>query len=259
MNKSEFLCAAKEAAKKAGNMLCNNIYSFREIHYKGAINLVTNFDDQSQKMIYSELSSRFPEHDFLAEEDLRAEKGSEFRWIVDPLDGTTNYAHGFPVFCVSIALEHEGTVILGVVYDPMRKEMFTALQNEGAFLNKKRIKVSDVDDLDKSLLATGFPYDIRSSKVNNIDNFNKFLTRAQAIRRCGSAALDLCYLACGRFDGFWELKLYPWDIAAGLLIVKEAGGQVSDFKGGSLDLSGKEILATNGLIHKQMIKVLQQK
>ncbi len=259
MNKSEFLCAAKKAAKKAGDMLCDNFYSFREIHYKGAINLVTNFDDQSQKMIYSELSSRFPEHDFLAEEDLRAEKGSEFRWIVDPLDGTTNYAHGFPVFCVSIALEHEGTVILGVVYDPMRKEMFTALQNEGAFLNKKRIKVSDVNDLDKSLLATGFPYDIRSSKVNNIDNFNKFLTRAQAIRRCGSAALDLCYLACGRFDGFWELKLYPWDIAAGLLIVKEAGGRVSDFKGGSLDLSGKEILATNSLIHKQMIKVLQQK
>ncbi len=207
-------------------------------------------------MIFEYLSDRFPDHDFLGEEDLKQERGSEFRWIIDPLDGTTNYAHGFPIFCVSIALEREGDVLMGVVYDPMRDEMFSAVKDEGARLDGKALHVSRVDDLNKSLVATGFPYDIRESEVNNIDHFNHFLVRVQAIRRCGSAAMDLCYIACGRFDGFWELKLHPWDVAAGALVVQEAGGRITDFQNREFSVFGSEILATNGLIHDQMVEVL---
>jgi myo-inositol-1(or 4)-monophosphatase len=252
-----FLDVAKDAALKAGEMLRENFDEAREISFKGEINLVTHFDSLSQKMIYEHLSSSFPEHDFLAEEDLCKEKGSEYRWLIDPLDGTTNFAHKFPVFCVSIALESKGEIMLGVVYDPLRKEMFWAEQGGGAFLNGEKIEVSLTDDLDKSLVATGFPYDIRKSEVNNINHFNNFAIRVQAIRRCGSAAMDLCYVACGRFDGFWELKLNSWDVAAGVLMVKEAGGQISDFQNGEYSVYGLETLATNGLIHQQMVDILQ--
>jgi len=253
----KFLEVAQEAALKSGRMLKENIHEESKIDYKGAINLVTHFDTESQKMIIEHICSRFPEHDILAEEGLSQKKGAEFRWLIDPLDGTTNFAHKFPVFCVSIALEKIGEVILGVVYDPMSDEMFCALKGEGAILNERKIGVSSVDDLDRSLVATGFPYDIRESAVNNIDHFNNFLTRVQAIRRCGSAAIDLCYVACGRFDGYWELKLNPWDVAAGALIVKEAGGRISDFKNREYNIHGVETLATNGLIHQQMLDVLK--
>lgn len=259
MSKNKYIQAAKKAALKGGRFLKENLGHSGEIFYKGAVDLVTNFDTQAQRIIFDYLSKCFPDHDYLAEEGLSQKKGAEFRWIIDPLDGTTNYAHSFPVFTVSIALEKEGEVILGLVYDPMREEVFSAEKGEGAFLNGRKIKVSSVDDLDKSLLATGFPYDLRTSDVNNILHFNNFLIRVQGIRRCGSAAMDLCYVACGRFDGFWELKLSPWDMAAGALIVQEAGGRISDFKDKEFVLSGSEILASNGLIHQQMKDVLQQK
>lgn len=255
----KYLKAAKRAAQKAGQFLKESIDSAQEITFKGSVDLVTNLDKQSQSMIFKYLSDSFPGHDFLAEEGLSEEKGAEFRWIIDPLDGTTNYAHKFPIFTVSIALEKESKAVLGVIYDPMREEMFTALKGEGAFLNERKIGVSSVDDLDKSLVATGFPYDLRASDVNNINHFNNFVTRVQAIRRCGSAAMDLCYVACGRLDGFWELKLQPWDMAAGALIVEEAGGQISDFLGREFTIYDTEILASNGLIHGQMIDVLQLK
>lgn len=251
------LMAAEEACRTAGDFLRRNIDSSREISYKGAVNLVTDFDKRSQEIIFSYLSSRFPAHDFLAEEDLCEQRGSEFRWIIDPIDGTTNYAHNFPVFCVSIALEWRSKVVCGIVYDPMREEMFSAMKGKGSVLNGQRISTSTTDDLDKSLLATGFPYDVRDSEVNNIDHFANFAVRAQAIRRCGSAALDLCYVACGRFDGFWELKLSPWDVASGVLIVEESGGLVTDFKGEPTSIYGKDLLASNGLIHDQMVQTLQ--
>jgi len=252
-----FLKVAKDAALKSGEMLRENFSEAREVSFKGEINLVTHFDSLSQKMIHEHLSTHFPDHDFLAEEGLSREKGSEYRWLIDPLDGTTNFTHKFPIFCVSIALERRDKIVLGVVYDPCRNEMFWAEEGEGAFLNGEKIGVSSVDDLDKSLVATGFPYDIRESEVNNINHFNNFAVRVQAIRRCGSAAMDLCYVACGRFDGFWELKLNPWDVAAGALIVKEAGGRISDFQDEEYSIYGLEILATNGMIHRQMVDILQ--
>jgi len=256
MNTVRYLEEARFIARKAGEMLKRNIDTSAEIHFKGVVDLVTDFDNQAQRMIFDHLSACFPDHDFLGEEGLKQEQGQELRWIIDPLDGTTNYAHGFPIFCVSIALQRASEVVLGVVYDPMRDEMFSAVVGEGARLDGRAIRVSAVDDLNISLVATGFPYDIRESAVNNIDHFNHFLVRVQAIRRCGSAALDLCYVACGRFDGFWELKLHPWDVAAGALMVREAGGRITDFQKQEFSVFGSEILATNGLIHDQMVEVL---
>ena len=257
MKTEKFIQTATEAALRAGRLLRENIEKSGEISYKGAVDLVTNLDTQAQKVIFDHLSARFPDHDYLAEEGLSQDKGAEFRWIIDPLDGTTNYVHHFPVFTVSIALEREGEVVLGLIYDPMREEIFSAMKAKGAFLNGEGIRVSRVDDLNKSLLATGFPYDVRTSKVNNIAHFNNFITRVQGIRRCGSAAMDLCYVASGRFDGFWEVKLSPWDMAAGALLVQEAGGLVSDFQNGEFKIHSDEILASNGLIHEQIVEVLQ--
>jgi myo-inositol-1(or 4)-monophosphatase len=253
---AEFLGVAREAALEAGRMLRSGMDEGREISYKGVLDLVTNFDHRAQELIFSRLSRVFPSHGFLAEEGLNRGEREDFRWVFDPLDGTTNFAHRFPVFTVSIALEHQGRVILGVVFDPMRNELFQAVEGEGAFLNGRRVKVSAVDDLNRSLLATGFPYDLRESPDNNVAHFNHFLIRAQAVRRCGSAAMDMCYVACGRFDGFWELKLKPWDHAAGALIVREAGGRVSGFDGGEFQIFSQESLASNGLIHQAMIDVL---
>lgn len=247
---------AVEAAREAGRLLRDNVDAEREISYKSSFDLVTNFDRQAQSLIFERLSRAFPDHGFLGEEDLCRTGRSDDRWIIDPLDGTTNYAHGFPVFSVSIALESRGEVRIGVVYDPMRDELFHAVAGEGAFLNGRRIRVSAVDDLGHSLLATGFPYDVRDSASNNIDHFNNFVVLAQAIRRCGSAAIDLCYVACGRFDGFWELKLKPWDVAAGVLMIREAGGKVTDFSEGEHRLGHPETLASNGRIHAAMRRVL---
>jgi myo-inositol-1(or 4)-monophosphatase len=257
MEASPDLQAVAEAAvREAGAMLRGNLDRRPEASYKGAVDLVTECDLAAQEILARRLTAAFPDHGILAEEGLARPGRSGCRWVVDPLDGTTNFAHTFPIFCVSAALEERGRTTLGLVYDPMRDEMFSALEGRGAFLNGRQIRVSDVGDLGKSLLATGFPYDVRTSSVNNVDYWTRFLLRAQAVRRCGSAAMDLCYVACGRFDGFWELKLKPWDVAAGVLIVREAGGRVTGLDGGEHCLETPDTLASNGLIHQAMIDVL---
>ena len=249
---------AIQVARKAGAVLKKKMGSKRTIGFKGSINLVTEMDLLSEKIIVDEIERRFPDHAVLAEERPAPEKLSRFLWIIDPLDGTTNYAHGYPIFSVSIALAREGEIVLGVVYDPTRDELFTAERGKGARLNGRKIQVSSESNLSRSLLATGFPYDLRETKVNNFDHFRNFALRAQGLRRGGSAALDLCYVAAGRFDGFWEMKLGPWDIAAGSLMVAEAGGQITDFLGRPLNLSGKHVLASNGKIHSIMRRIVKQ-
>jgi myo-inositol-1(or 4)-monophosphatase len=248
----------QDLARKAGRLLCEKLNSKHRIRYKGTIDLVTEADKMAEKMIIEAISRRFPDHGILSEESAERNEKASLRWIVDPLDGTTNYAHGFPFFCVSIALEQNGRMILGVVYDPIRDELFVARHQRGASLNGRRIRVSKTGDLSKSLLATGFPYDIRESKENNLNYFNAMALQAQAVRRPGAAALDLAYLAAGRLDGFWELKLKPWDTAAGCLLVEEAGGVVTDLKGRPWTVDSPGVIGSNGLIHDQMIKVIQK-
>lgn len=247
---------AVKAARAGGKVLKEKFGRDIEIEHKGEIDLVTEADKLSERVIIEAIREKYPEHDILAEEKGSRKKNSSYKWIIDPLDGTTNYAHGFPIFCVSIALEIEGEVVLGVIYDPNLEELFTARKGEGAYLNGKRISVSKHKDISQCLVATGFPYDIRQDTNSNINYFRNFSKRAQAVRRPGSAALDLSCVAAGRFDGFWEMKLFPWDMAAGALLVTEAGGRVTDFKGNPFDVYGKEVLASNGLIHGAMEEVL---
>ncbi|MCR4288313.1 MAG: inositol monophosphatase [Deltaproteobacteria bacterium] len=247
---------AVNAAKKAGLMLRERLGSVLDIEYKGVLNLVTEMDKLAEDAIISEIRKAFPSHSILTEESGKHAGEEGYRWIIDPLDGTTNYAHGLPFFCVSIGFEAWGQVTHGVVFNPMLNELFYAQKGKGAYLNGEKIRVSKIDNLNSSLLATGFPYDIRSSKNNNLERFKKFALKAQAIRRAGSAALDLCYTACGRFDGFWEIKLKPWDTAAACLMVEEAGGMVTDFSGGPFDMDKPECLASNRLIHEEMLKIL---
>jgi myo-inositol-1(or 4)-monophosphatase len=247
---------AIRVARDAGRLIRDRVGTDIGIDHKGSINLVTDVDLASERLIREAISTYYPRHEILAEEGGLSESGSEYRWIVDPLDGTTNYAHGYPIFCVSIALECKGEPVLGVVYDPMRDEMFTAERGAGAALNNRPIRVSKVDDLMQGLLSSGFPYDIKTSKLTNLDHWSNFALNAQALRRDGAAALDLCYVACGRFDGFWELNLSPWDTAAGTLIVTEAGGRITDFSGGPFSNYKLEVVASNGLIHDRMLEVL---
>lgn len=256
---SEWKSFALDLARESGSLLKEMFSRKHQIHYKGDINIVTEADKMSENLIIQEIRREFPEHGILSEESDAIAGDGKMRWIIDPLDGTTNYAHGYPVFCVSIALEKDGQVILGVIYDPTRDDLFFAERGQGAFLNSEKLSVSTLSNLSQALLATGFPYDIRESKNNNLDYFNKMAVRVQAIRRAGAAALDLAYLAAGRFDGFWELKLKPWDTAAGCLMVEEAGGVISDISGNPWNLESPVILASNGLIHDQMIKVLSLK
>lgn len=248
---------AIQVAREAGGLLRDRFGSRLDISHKGRIDLVTVADVQSEALIQERIASRYPRHEFLAEEGgLSKGAQSEFRWIVDPLDGTTNFAHSYPVFCVSIALEVAGRIELGVVYDPMRDELFAAERGGGASLNNKGIRVSSAEKLNACLLSTGFPYDIKSSRLTNLENWSNFAVRVQGLRRDGAAALDLCYVASGRHDGFWELGLRPWDVAAGSVIVEEAGGQVSNFHGEPLSIYVPEVIASNGFIHRQMIEVL---
>jgi myo-inositol-1(or 4)-monophosphatase len=252
----ELLGVAREAADAAGEIIRANWDRPKTIDYKGAIDLVTSVDRESERKIVEIVQRNFPNHSILAEEETNVEsKWNEFRWIVDPLDGTTNFAHGYPQFCVSIALERAGEVILGLVYDPIRRERFSAVRQQGATLNGQPIRTSTANELDKSLLATGFPYDQREHADFYLSYFKAFMTRCQGIRRGGSAALDLCYVACGRLDGFWELKLKPWDTAAGALIVAEAGGKLSNFSGKPFSIWGNETLAANSGIHGEMVRV----
>ncbi|HEX2228924.1 MAG TPA: inositol monophosphatase family protein [Candidatus Binatia bacterium] len=250
---------AWEAAHAAGTLIRKNWRQPKEIAYKGAIDLVTSVDRDAERCIVDRLRKNFPEHSILAEEETKADGDqSSYRWIIDPLDGTTNFAHGYPQVCVSVALEYENDLLLGVVYDPLRRECFSAIRSQGAKLNGQTIHVSGTPDLDQALLATGFPYDRRDHADFYLRYFKAFMTRSQGIRRAGSAALDLCYVACGRFDGFWELKLHPWDIAAASLIVRAAGGRMSDFSGGDFSIHGSETMASNGLIHAAMFDVMRE-
>lgn len=248
-------CMASVAVE-AGTLLREKLYDRHTVQYKGEINLVTEADRLSETLIMERIRQSFPGHDILAEESPETANGSGFRWIIDPLDGTTNYAHGYPIFCVSIALEIAGEIRLGAVYNPMLAELFTVERGAGAFLNGSRISVSPTADLNKALLATGFPYDIREDRNNNMNYFMAMAMNAQAVRRGGSAALDLAYVAAGRFDGFWELKLMPWDTAAGWLLITEAGGSVTDLSGGPYGLCSPHMLAGNGLVNHEMLRIL---
>jgi len=255
MKRSEYTKVAIRAAYASGLLIKRSVGKISNVSYKGRGNIVTNVDKASEKLIIRMILRAFPDHSILSEESSPLNSGSRFRWIIDPIDGTTNFAHAFPFFCVSIALEESGRTILGVVYDPMREEIFIARKGKGATLNGKKIGVSRIKKLSSSFLATGFSYGI-TRKDRNIVHFRNFLVRTQAIRRAGSAALDLCYVACGRFDGFWEMNLHPWDIAAAALIVEEAKGRVTKFDGKPCSHYEKNILATNGRIHSQMVKSL---
>lgn len=252
----EFLDTAAKAALKAGALQRERLWREHDIAFKGEINLVTEVDRACEELIVGEIRAKYPDHDILAEENEYAPLQSSHKWIIDPLDGTTNYAHGFPWFGVSIAVEIDGTVVAGVVYHPMMDELFTVARGEGAFLNGERLHVSRRAPLKNCLLATGFPYDRNRDNENNLANFEKFQFSARAVRRAGAAALDLAYVAAGRLDGYWECKLKPWDVAAGTLLVEEAGGRVSDHGGGPYSVYHHRILASNGLIHDEMVAVL---
>ena len=249
---------AVQAAREAGAMLRERLHHVHQIEYKGEINLVTEADRMSEDMIVSRIRKAFPDHDLQMEESSEINNGSPYRWIIDPLDGTTNYAHGYPVFCVSIALAFEGEVRLGVIYHPMMDELFVAEKGQGVTCNGAIMCVSETADSSKSLLATGFPYDIPHTEQDNIGNFIAMAKRVQAIRRAGAAALDLAYVAAGRFDGFWELKLAPWDLAAGCLMVTEAGGVLTNIDGGPFLLSSPHVLASNGKIHDGLLAILRE-
>jgi len=244
-------------ARQAGGIQMERLNDAHKIEYKGAINPVTEVDKACESLIVSEIHKRYPKDDILAEEGSGNRSESGDRWIVDPLDGTVNYAHKFPFFGVSIALERNGDVIAGVVYDSARDELFSAAKDGGAFLNGEKISVSNIPILNKSLLATGFAYNVQEEEMlDNLDNFSKFIKIAQAVRRPGSAAIDLAWVACGRIEGFWELFLKPWDTAAGELLIRESGGRVTTFNGKEYKPYDIEILASNGKIHSEMMSIL---
>jgi myo-inositol-1(or 4)-monophosphatase len=253
------LSFATQIAREAGHLLVQRLGSAK-ITNKGDINLVTEADIAAENLIIERIRSHYPQYGILAEESGEAAiiggRQSEWKWIIDPLDGTTNYAHGYPCFCVSIALEHNGVLEVGVVYDPMRDEMFAAERGQGATLNDRQIRVSNVEELNQAMVCTGFPYNVRE-RPDFAREFAKFTLNAQAVRRDGSAALDLAYVACGRFDGFWEDGLNPWDVAAGALLIFEARGRVTNFKDEPVDIYNEQVLASNGLIHEAMMRVLK--
>jgi myo-inositol-1(or 4)-monophosphatase len=253
-----FLRAMSAIAREAGALLMHHFHQHLKIEYKGEADLVTAADRAAEVLIRERIRQQWPTHDVLGEEQGLSDQGSEYRWYVDPLDGTTNFAHGFPVFCVSIALEHhaiehKGQRIAAVIYDPTRDELFSAEQGRGAQLNGESIHVSKTAALKESLLATGFPSQKRH-KNPNIYFYHQITLHSHGVRRAGSAALDLCNVAAGRFDGFWEFNLNPWDTAAGVLIVEEAGGKVTRFDGSPFEISSRETVASNGLIHEALLR-----
>jgi myo-inositol-1(or 4)-monophosphatase len=255
------ITVAIEAAKEAGKYLKSNVGKFRHLERKigQETNLVTEIDKQSEALIIKTIRAHFPDHAILGEEGGASAGSSEYKWIIDPLDGTTNFTHGLPLFCVTIGIEYRGEIIAGAIYDPNADELFTAEKGKGAFLNGTKISVSKNETLINSLLVTGFPYTIKDNPGNVIQHFTAFLPAAQGVRRLGSAALDLAYVACGRFDGYWEVFLHPWDKAAGILLVKEAGGTVTNFTNDPNDIIYQpNTLASNGIIHQQMLDVLQK-
>jgi len=254
---SELLDLARAIAREAGAVARERFHEPRTIRTKTSeIDLVTDVDHALDRLIRERIRAARPADALLTEEGAETAGSSGVRWVVDPLDGTTNYAHAFPHFAISIGVERDGRREAGVVYDPMRDELFEAERGGGARLNGKAIRVSEIAELRRALLATGFAYDVHSRRTPNLVFFERFIGCAQAIRRAGSAALDFAYVACGRFDGYWELHLAPWDVAAGLLLVDEAGGRTSDFDGGAPPASGERIAATNGRIHAELLEVL---
>jgi myo-inositol-1(or 4)-monophosphatase len=253
-----YLTTAIRAALAIGRVHQRYFRRAPTIQKKGPIDLVTEADLEGERLFRALIAERFPDHEVLGEESPSAgrPRSARCRWIIDPLDGTTNFAHGLALFCVSIALEVEGRIELGVVFDPSAGELFTAERGMGARLNGRELRVSDTSELIDGLLCTGFPYSIRERRASQVDVFSGLLGRARAVRRLGSAALDLCYVAAGRFDGFWEEQLHPWDIAAGALIVDEAGGRVTDYDNGPLDLFRGQIVASNGRLHHELTSVI---
>ncbi len=252
---------ARAAVEEAGKRLRAAWGESKKIEYKGTIDLVTQTDREVEALVIGHLRRAFPEHVVIGEEAsaggaVSRPGNNQYVWYVDPLDGTTNFAHSHPQFAVSVALARGAELLLGVVHDPIRGETFQARRGCGATLNGESIGVSDVSGLGQALLGTGFPYDRREHIDFYLSFLRDFMLRAHGVRRAGSAALDLCYVACGRFDGYWEWKLRPWDVAAGALVVREAGGVVSDFRGGEFDIFGEQTLATNGHLHAAMVKVL---
>lgn len=252
----ELLTTMQSIAREAGALLMGHFRQRVKVEYKGSADLVTIADRQSEALILGRVRGSFPNHDVMGEEGTRIETGSDYKWYVDPLDGTTNFAHGYPVFCVSLGVEFRGQRIAGVIYDPTRDEMFAAEKGSGARLNEKSMQVSSIASLSESLVATGFPSQKRH-KNPNIHFYHQLSLRSHGVRRAGSAALDLCNVASGRFDGFWEFNLNPWDTAAGVLIVEEAGGRVTDFAGGPFQIESRETLASNGLLHSALIAEFQ--
>jgi myo-inositol-1(or 4)-monophosphatase len=246
-----------EIAREAGTLLMEFFHRRVKIEYKGEADLVTEADRSSEKLILERIRARWPDHEVIGEEGARIETGGDYRWYVDPLDGTTNFAHGFPVFCVSLGLTFRGKRKAAVLYDPTRDELFFAELGKGAFLNGQKIEVSKIDKLAQSLVATGFPSHKRH-KNPNIFFYHQLTLSTHGVRRAGSAALDLANVACGRFDGFWEFNLNAWDTTAGILIVEEAGGKVSGFHGQPLEITDRDVLATNGLIHEATLHEFAQ-
>ena len=252
---------AVQIAREAGQVLADKFGRALQVSNKGDIDLVTEADLAAERLIVERIRSYHPRHAILTEEsgDV-AEAGADddaHKWIIDPLDGTTNYAHGYPTFCVSVALEHEGRVVVGAVYDPTRDEMFAAERGGGATLNGRRIRASETDELNRALVCTGFPYDVRE-RGDFERHFRAFIMNAQSVRRDGAAALDLAYVAAGRFEGFYEEGLRPWDVAAGVLLVEEAGGRVTHYDGSPFSIYASHIVASNGLLHEAMLRILQQ-
>src|SRR6476620_1260008 len=251
---------ALETAREAGRLLLEKFGRITSITKKGDINLVTEADLASEALIIERIKSYYPKHAILAEEAgdavLTVDGEISWKWIIDPLDGTTNYAHGYPCFCVTLALEHNGTIVIGVTYDPTRDELFAAEKGEGASLNGRKISVSATSELSESLIVTGFPYDFKDN-VNFAIHLKEFLLHSRGVRRDGSAAIDMAYVACGRFDGFWEEGLNPWDVAAGKLMIEEAGGLITYYDGSKFSIYKPPICASNGRIHDQMLDVLR--
>lgn len=250
---------AIETALDAGRLLLEKFGRKLNISKKGDINLVTEADLASEALIIERIRSHFPKHSILAEESGEAVTigdGNTWKWIIDPLDGTTNFAHGYPCFCVTLALEHDSEIMIGVTFDPTRNELFAAEKGKGASLNNKPIRVSAAEDLGDALIVTGFPYDFKS-RPQFARHLTEFLLRSRGVRRDGSAALDMAYVACGRYDAFWEEGLNPWDVAAGYLLVEEAGGRVSYYDGSKFNVYSPPICASNGLLHGQMMDVLR--
>jgi myo-inositol-1(or 4)-monophosphatase len=245
-----------ETAREAGQILLEKFGRKIDISFKGNINLVTESDLASEKLIVEKIRSHYPKHSILAEESGAASiDDSVWKWIIDPLDGTTNYAHGYPCFCVTLALEHKGEIVVGATFDPTRNEMFSAERGNGATLNGRRIRVSETENLSNALLCTGFPYDARE-RANFARHFTEFTYKSRGLRRDGSAAIDMAYVACGRFDGFWEEGLHAWDVAAGVLLIEEAGGRVSYYDDAKFSIYSPPICVSNGLIHAEMLQVL---